>query len=421
MSINIVVGGQWGDEGKGKIVDLLSADCDVVARYQGGANAGHTVIVNGEQFILHLLPSGILHPNVTCYIGNGVVVDPANLLQEIEFVESKNISVKDRLFVSGYAHVIFPYHMVLDQNKESDPSRFIGTTGRGIGPAYTDKVDRIGIRMLDLLHPDCLRHKISLNLQAKTEHLDEDSQKLESILEEFIQYGRQLKEYIADTSVLIHQDILNNRVILLEGAQGTLLDVDFGTYPYVTSSNPIAGSACVGIGIGPTQIDKVTGVMKAYSTRVGEGPFPTEFDDQFSERIREMGQEFGATTGRPRRCGWFDGVLARFSARINGLSELAITKLDVLDSLDSLKICTSYHLNGKEIDGHFTDMTVMQECEPIYETVPGWQKDTSTIRNYDELPQNAKKYIGRISEPSGVPVKLISVGSERSQTILMNG
>ena len=421
MAIKIVVGAQWGDEGKGKIVDLLSADCDVVARYQGGANAGHTVKVDNEQFILHLLPSGILHPNVKCYIGNGVVVDPAEILREIEFLATKNISVKGRLFISGNAHTIFPYHTLLDQNKESDPNRFLGTTGRGIGPAYTDKVDRIGIRMLDLLHPDLLRKKVALNFEAKAASLSEDTLQLESICDQYIQYGKQLEEFIADISTMLHQDISENREILLEGAQGALLDVDFGTYPYVTSSNPIAGSACIGVGIGPTSINQVIGVMKAYSTRVGEGPFPTEFDDHMSEQIRELGQEFGATTGRPRRCGWFDGVLARFAARINGLSQLAITKLDVLDSFESIKVCTSYLLNGQTVEGHFTDLAVMQNSEPVYETVPGWQEDTSTIRNYEDLPQNAKNYIQTISKLAGVPVQLVSVGSDRCQTIFING
>lgn len=421
MAVTIVVGAQWGDEGKGKIVDLLSSNSDVVARFQGGANAGHTVIVDNKQYILHLIPSGILHPHVTCYIGNGVVVDPAEVLREIEFLKSKNISVTGRLFISGNAHVIFPYHMLLDKNKESDPSRFLGTTGRGIGPAYTDKVDRIGIRMIDLLQPDLLREKIALNIQAKTTSFAEGTLQVESILEEYIRFGKQLEEFIADTSILLHQNMVEGREILLEGAQGALLDVDFGTYPFVTSSNPVAGSACIGLGIGPTSINHVIGVLKAYSTRVGEGPFPTEFDPSMSEQIRQLGQEFGATTGRPRRCGWFDGVLANYTARINGLSSLAITKLDVLDTLESLKICTSYQMNGKAVDGHFTDMTVMKNCEPVYETVPGWQEDTSGIRNYEDLPQNAKDYIQRISGLACVPVELISVGGDRSQTIVMNG
>lgn len=419
MSVRIIVGAQWGDEGKGKIVDLLGANCDVVARYQGGANAGHTVVVNGEQIILHLIPSGILHPHVMCYIGNGAVVDPDTLLQEIELLESRNIQTEGRLFVSGNAHVIFPYHKILERKIENKPNRFLGTTLRGIGPAYTDKVDRIGIRMEDLLHPEALRRKISTNLEAKAALLGEDGPGLDNVFEEYASFGATLKKLIKDVSLLLTRDISAGKEILLEGAQGTLLDVDFGTYPYVTSCNPIAGNACTGLGIGPSCVDSVMGIMKAYSTRVGEGPFPTEFDAELNEKMRNLGQEFGATTGRARRCGWFDGVLARFAKRVNGLTELAITKLDVLDSLDEIKICTAYRMNGDLIRELPMGLSYMQNCEPVYESLPGWREETSRVRSYAELPENARTYVEKIVELSDVPVRLISVGSERNQTIFV--
>lgn len=417
MAVRIVIGAQWGDEGKGKVVDLLSATSDVVARFQGGANAGHTVVVKTEQIILHLVPSGILHPRTTCYIGNGVVVDPAELVREIEFLEAKNIPVRERLFISGNAHVILPYHQILDQKKESDPNRFLGTTGRGIGPAYVDKVDRIGIRMSDLLHEKTLREKIALNLQLKAEYLKAHSLNLEVLVQEHLQFGRQLQRNIRDVSLLINRDIDRGREVLLEGAQGTLLDVDFGTYPYVTSSNPTAGSACTGVGIGPKKIDSVMGIVKAYNTRVGEGPFPTEFEPAFARRVREWGREFGATTGRPRRCGWFDSVLARYSTRINGLTELAITKLDVLDRLQTVKICTGYRLNGDLVQELVTDLETIRMVEPVYEELPGWQQPTTSVRKFDRLPPQAQHYLRRIEELVAVPISIISVGSDREQTI----
>jgi adenylosuccinate synthase len=417
MSVRVIVGAQWGDEGKGKIVDLLSAKSDVVARFQGGANAGHTVVVKDKQFILHLIPSGILHPNVKCYIGNGVVIDPAALLKEIDLLESKNIKVRDRLFISGNAHVILPYHQILDQKKESDPNLFIGTTGRGIGPAYVDKVDRVGVRMSDLLSEKVLKGKIDLNLKLKSRYLANHSINSNVMLQEHLQFGEQLRNNITDVSLLINKDIKAGKQVLLEGAQGTLLDVDFGTYPFVTSSNPSAGNACTGIGIGPKNIDSVMGIIKAYTTRVGEGPFPTEFDEEFGEQVRKWGQEFGATTGRPRRCGWFDSVLARYSARINGLSELTITKLDVLDQFETLKICTGYLLNGEPVENLITDLETIQHVEPVYEEVLGWQQDTSGVQDFANLPKEAQNYIRRLEELTEVPVSIISVGSERAQTI----
>jgi adenylosuccinate synthase len=417
MSVRVVVGAQWGDEGKGKIVDLLSSESEVVARFQGGANAGHTVVVNGRRFILHLLPSGILHPHVRCYIGNGVVVDPEALLQEMEFVEKEGIEIGERLIISGNAHVILPYHRLLDQQRESVPELHIGTTGRGIGPAYVDKYDRIGIRMVDLLDAAGLRNKLEINYQLKGSCLGGKLPDLEETLETYLRYGDRLRERIRDVSLLLQEDIRSGRRILLEGAQGTLLDVDFGTYPFVTSSNPIAGSACVGLGIGPTQIDAVLGVFKAYTTRVGAGPFPTEFEPDFAERVRQAGGEFGATTGRPRRCGWFDGILARFAARVNGLTEIAITKLDVLDDLEEIRVCVAYNVDGTEVEELPTDLSVMERCQPRYETLPGWRSPTSDARRFEELPANARAYLRFLEEWIGVPVRIVSVGSDRKQTI----
>jgi len=420
MPVRVVVGCQWGDEGKGKIIDLLCAlsRIGVVARFQGGANAGHTVVVKSEKYILHLIPSGILHPNVQCYIGNGVVIEPDKLLYEIDLLESKNFQVRNRLAISTNAHVIMPYHIILDKSKESNPNLFIGTTGRGIGPAYVDKVDRIGIRMMDLQSPDLLREKLALNLKLKASHLKRKKVNLDKILQDYLAYGERLQPCLRDVSRLINEDITAGKNILLEGAQGTLLDVDFGTYPYVTSSSPIAGGACTGLGIGPTKIDDVIGVFKAYTTRVGEGPFPTEFLSYFyTERIREWGKEFGATTGRPRRCGWFDGVLARFAARINGLTEMAITKLDVLDRLATVQICTGYHVDGDCCRDLPTDLAIIRDCQPVYEELPGWQQNTTNIREFDKLPKQAQIYLRRIEELVDVPLRLVSVGSERDQTI----
>ena len=419
MAVRVVVGGQWGDEGKGKIVDLLSSQSDVVARFQGGANAGHTVVVNKKTFILHLIPSGILHPDVRCYIGNGVVVDPAALLDEIAALEKEGVSVGDRLVVSSNAHVIFPYHRILDRKRESISGLRIGTTGRGIGPAYVDKADRVGIRMIDLLRPDLLRRKIEANLELKSPLLGGEAPDAGQLTEQYLRFGEQLRDRIRDVSVLLNEDIRQEREILLEGAQGALLDVDFGTYPFVTSSNPLAGGACVGLGIGPTQIDAVLGVFKAYTTRVGEGPFPTEFDPEMAERIRKAGGEYGATTGRPRRCGWFDGVLARYTAQINGMTGLAITKLDVLDGLERIRVAVCYLLDGQEVRELPTEVEMMRRCEPIFEELPGWQESTGAVREYGDLPPNARRYLEFLQDLIGAPVRLISVGSQRRQTILV--
>lgn len=423
MPVKVIVGAQWGDEGKGKIVDLLSEEADIVARYQGGANAGHTVVLGGEKLVLHLIPSGILHPHVTCVIGNGVVIDPVALLDEIELLRSKGIEVSGRLLISHNAHLIMPYHKLLDRVEEDEREDKIGITGRGIGPAYVDKVNRCGIRIVDLLDRDVFREKLRKNIEEKNrllkniyhrEELDE-----EKIISEYLEFDRKIDEYVTDVSIYLNDAIKTGKRVLFEGAQGTLLDVDFGTYPYVTSSNPVSGGACIGLGVGPTRIDKVIGVIKAYTTRVGNGPFPTEIKGELEERIRELGQEYGATTGRPRRCGWFDSVIVKLAVRVNGIDSFALTKLDVLDPLEEIKLCVGYRHNGRIICNFPSELKVLQECEPIYESFEGWLEPTSGVKTYDELPPNAKKYLEAISRFTGVPISIISVGSERNRTIIL--
>lgn len=423
MKIDILLGLQWGDEGKGKIVDLLSKDVDVVARYQGGANAGHSIVLNGQKFILHLIPSGILHPQTTCVIGNGVVIDPIVLLDEIKFLESKGIKVSGRLLISDRAHLIMPYHQLLDQAQEDlSTADKIGTTGRGIGPAYVDKMNRAGIRIIDLLDRETLIYKIQLNINQKNQILEKIYQRncldVEAITQQYLSFDKKMDEYIRDISIFMNQAIKDGKKILIEGAQGTLLDIDFGTYPYVTSSNPISGGACTGLGIGPTRIDHVIGIIKAYTTRVGQGPFPTEFPEQFSEKMRTLGEEYGATTGRPRRCGWFDAVIAKYAVRVNGLDCLALTKLDVLDTLPRIKICIAYRKDNKRITNFPPDLRTLMQCHPEYITLPGWGVSTKEIRRYDSLPENAKKYVETIEYIVGIPVSIISVGPERDQTII---
>ncbi|OGC00386.1 adenylosuccinate synthase [candidate division KSB1 bacterium RBG_16_48_16] len=423
MAVTVIVGAQWGDEGKGKIVDLLSENVDIVARYQGGPNAGHTVVIDGEQIILHQIPSGILRPHTACVIGNGVVIDPLVLVEEIGLLQNKGISVTGRLFISHRAHLIMPYHRILDQSKEKVMGETrIGTTGRGIGPAYVDKYDRSGIRIVDLLDRETLRAKLVQNIGEKNQllhHIYKSAElDTEKIINEYMEFDKLIDEYVTDTSVFINNAIDAGKEILLEGAQGTMLDVDFGTYPFVTSSNPIAGGACVGIGIGPTKIDRVLGIVKAYTTRVGRGPFPTEFDPEFSDKIRSLGSEFGATTGRPRRCGWFDAVIVRHAVQVNGLTSLAITKLDVLDTLEEIKICTAYR-SGDRVLNHFPAEPWLQESvQPVYETHAGWQQSTAKVKSYSELPEMAKKYLGRISELTGTKIDLVSVGSDRNETVV---
>ena len=422
MSVIVVVGGQWGDEGKGKVVDLLSGESDIVARYQGGANAGHTINLEGKQFIFHNIPSGILSPNTTCVIGNGVVIDPYGMMEEIEMLKKNDIEIKNRIFVSHKAHLIMPYHKLLDKVQEEEQSNDkIGTTLRGIGPAYADKYNRIGIRIVDLLDRNTFRKKLRKNIKEKnrlfkniynSEEIDEDK-----IIDEYVEFDKKIDEFVTDTSIYLNNAIKENKKLLLEGAQGTLLDIDHGTYPFVTSSNPVSGGACPGLGIGPTKITSVIGVMKAYTTRVGFGPFPTEFFGEFADNFRELGSEYGATTGRPRRCGWFDSVIANYSVRINGIDKIALTKLDVLDTLDEIKICTAYQHNDKKIIHFPSDQNILKDCVPIYETHPGWNQPTNNIKKFESLPENAQKYLNRISELTETNFELISVGSERSESI----
>lgn len=420
----VVVGLQWGDEGKGKIVDFLSEKADVVARYQGGHNAGHTVVINNEKFILHLIPSGILYKDKMCLIGNGVVVDPAALIEEINGLRARGVEVGENLFLSKNAHLIMPYHIVIDkENERLRGVKSIGTTGRGIGPTYCDKIGRGGIRVAELLHPAVFKEKLKANLVHMNFLLENlyhvSSLNVDDIYNEYMEYAEKLSPYIADTDILINDMISEKKNILFEGAQGTLLDVDHGTYPYVTSSNAIAGGACTGLGVGPTKISKVLGVVKAYTTRVGSGPFPTELKDALGDKLREKGGEYGATTGRPRRCGWLDIVILRHSARINGLTGIAITKLDILDGLDSIKICTSYRHKGKIYNEFPKEMNIFDECEPVYEEVEGWDTSTLGIRDFNKLPKAAKAYIRKIEKILGVKAHLISTGQRRDELILL--
>jgi len=425
MSTLVVVGSQWGDEGKGKITDLLSKEADIIVRYQGGSNAGHTVVKGDEQYIFHLIPSGILHSGVKCFIGNGVVIDPQSLLQEIEDLKKKNIEVDGNLFIDFKAHVVFPYHKILDEIKENKRGKDkIGTTKRGIGPAYIDKIARIGIRMIDMMDGKSLSKKIEINLNEKNDIFEKlyglkiSNQEKKDILKKYIEYGQLLKKYMIDVSLHLNQAINENKKILFEGAQGTLLDIDHGTFPYVTSSNPIAGGACTGTGVGPTKINKVMGITKAYTTRVGRGPFPTELTGELGEHIRQKGGEFGATTGRPRRCGWFDLVLVNYAVRINGMDSMVLTKIDVLSDFEKIKICTSYKCNGATIKEFPINIETLQNCIPIYEEMEGWKGDVSQITKYENLPKQLKAYISRIEELVKTKVVIISVGPKRSQTII---
>jgi adenylosuccinate synthase len=422
MSVQVIVGSQWGDEGKGKIVDLLSENVDVCARYQGGPNAGHSIVLGEKKYILHLIPSGILHPDTVNVIGNGVVVDPAVLLEEIEFLKKNNISVSGRLKISGSAHLILPYHKVLDKAQESSKQNKIGTTGRGIGPAYVDKYNRIGVRVIDLLEKNILKEKIEQNLDQKNKILTTiyglEPLSADSMVEQYLDYGTKIREFIENISIYLNKTIEENKNVLAEGAQGTLLDIDFGTYPFVTSSNPISGGACIGLGIGPTKINRVTGIIKAYTTRVGEGPFPTEFTGKQGENMRALGDEYGATTGRPRRCGWFDVPIAKHAIRLSGIDSFALTKLDVLDTLDEIKICVSYIINAKKVSDFPTTIKDQEQCECEYITLPGWKSLTTEIKKYEDLPENAKQYIKKIEELTKIPVSIISTGPDRRQTII---
>jgi len=418
----VVVGAQWGDEGKGKIVDFLAKDADIVARYQGGDNAGHTIVVGDEKFIFHLIPSGILYPDKKCVIGNGVVLSPKVLFEEIENLRSRGIYIDDNLLISDRAHLIMPYHLLIDSYDENKRgSKKLGTTGKGIGPTYMDKASRSGIRVGDLLDFDSFIEKLDLNLPVKARLLGESDGWIKSmrstIIEEYKVYAEKIKPYVTDTSLVIYDAIKSGKKLVFESAQGTLLDIDIGTYPYCTSSNSIAGGVCSGLGISPTMIDRVLGIAKAYTTRVGEGPFPTEMPPEMDEKIRQKGQEFGATTGRPRRCGWFDVVAVRYSSRVNGFSSVAVTKLDVLDELDSLNICVEYKYKGKTITNFPSQLSALEEVKPIYEQVDGWKTDTSGVKKYSDLPENAKKYGERLSHLLELKVDFIAIGPRRDQIV----
>ncbi|HAH87814.1 MAG TPA: adenylosuccinate synthase [Armatimonadetes bacterium] len=422
MPAIVIVGAQWGDEAKGKIVDFLAADADIVVRYNGGNNAGHTVVVGGETYKLHLIPCGILYPDTICIIGDGQVVDPGVLVGEMDDLTSRGASIEG-LKISLNAHVIMPYHRLLDGLEERRKGgKAIGTTNRGIGPAYADKASRIGIRVAELIDPDRFRARLAENLALKNDILTKvyevPALSFDDILNEYLGYAEKIRPYVANTNYIVHEGIMAGKDVLFEGAQGTLLDIDYGTYPYVTSSHVVAGGACLGTGVGPMGIDRVIGIGKSYTTRVGAGVFPTEQINKVGEYIREKGHEYGTTTGRARRCGWLDAVALRYTVMVNGLSELALTLLDVLGGLDTLKICRAYICNGEETDKLPGDWEAVNDCTPIYDELPGWTEDISTIRDFDDLPANAKAYVRRVEELIGVPVSIISVGPHREDTII---
>jgi adenylosuccinate synthase len=414
-----ILGAQWGDEGKGKIVDLLTPHFSIVARYQGGHNAGHTVYVNGAKSILRLVPAGILHPGVTCVIGNGVVIDPQALFAEVDELARNGVDTRDRILISDKAHLILPYHRDLDLLSEARRGeRKIGTTSRGIGPAYEDKIARRGIRVCDLADPAGLEQNVRDNVMARNRLVQDSTMDWKPVLDQMLRFADRMKPWIRDVSLLLTAAMREGKPILFEGAQGTLLDIDHGTYPFVTSSNASIGGVCTGLGIPPKAINKVLGVVKAYATRVGEGPFPTELSGAMGNRLREGGSEYGAVTGRPRRCGWYDAVAVRYAARINGLDGLALTKLDVLDGVDPIEVCTAYRVGGRIITEFPSDTAQLAQCEPVYESVSGWNGPTKGVRSFDRLPALARKYIARLEEVSGVPVVVVSTGSERDDTIL---
>ncbi|OLD46754.1 MAG: adenylosuccinate synthase [Chloroflexi bacterium 13_1_40CM_2_68_14] len=421
MSNVVIVGAQWGDEGKGKVVDLFTSWADVVVRYQGGANAGHTLVVGGVKTVLHLVPSGVLHPGKKCIIGNGVVVDPEALMEEIDLLRSRGLlSDPTQLVVSENAHVILPYHKRIDAGREKQKA--IGTTGRGIGPCYEDKVARRGIRIRDALKASALRDKLENRVReanAQIEALGGEKCELQPLLEWALKLGERMRPYVGDASEVLSHEVAKGRAVLFEGAQGTLLDIDHGTYPYVTSSNTVAGNAAVGAGIGPTAIHSVIGITKAYTTRVGNGPLPTELNDAVGDRLRSVGAEFGATTGRPRRCGWLDALVLRYAARVNGLSGLAMTKIDVLTGFEKILIAIAYKLpNGKTVSEFPSDPELLERAQPVYEELPGWKEPLGDQREYDELPENTRRYIERVEQLVGVETIAVSVGAERAETIV---
>ena len=423
MSAFVVLGAQWGDEGKGKMTDYLAEEAEVIVRFQGGNNAGHTVEVGDKQYKLHLIPSGILHDNKLNIIGNGVVVDPKALFTEIDYLEREGVKVTpNKLIVSDRAHVIMPYHKILDNLKEKARGKNdIGTTGKGIGPCYTDKFERCGIRICDLIDEEVFKEKLKENIEAKNKYivnvLGGEELNYDEILKEYLELAERLKPYVQDTSVRLYDEIKEDKTVLFEGAQGMLLDIDYGTYPYVTSSNTTACGVASGSGIGPTMITNAVGIAKAYTTRVGKGPFPTELDNEIGEWIREKGHEYGVTTGRSRRCGWLDTVILKTTVRVSGLTSLCVTKIDTLAGLDKLKICVGYKFDGKVIDYFPASLKDLEKCEPIYEEFEGWGEEVAEARNYNELPENAKKYLTRIEELTGTKISIVSVGPRRDQTI----
>jgi len=420
MTSVVVVGSQWGDEGKGKITDFLSEKADVVARYQGGDNAGHTIKFQGETYKLHLIPSGIFYKEKICVIGNGVVINPKSLVNELAYLHERNIST-DNLRISNRAHIILPYHLKQDQMEEERKGTYkIGTTKKGIGPAYMDKMARVGIRMVDLLDPEVFKEKLERNLTEKNVLFEKvygtEGFRLEDIFEEYYELGQQVKQYVCDTSVILNEAIDEGKNVLFEGAQGVMLDIDQGTYPFVTSSNPVSGGVTIGSGVGPTKIHHVVGVAKAYTTRVGDGPFPTELCDEIGNQIRETGREYGTTTGRPRRVGWFDSVVVRHAKRVSGITDLSLNSIDVLTGIPTLKICVAYRFKGELIQEYPASLKVLAECEPVYEELPGWTEDISGCRSLEELPENARRYVERITDLTGIPLSIFSVGPDRTQT-----
>jgi len=425
MASVVVVGTQWGDEGKGKITDFLSEKAEVVARYQGGNNAGHTIIFNGNKYKLHLVPSGIFYKDKLCVIGNGMVIDPRALVQEIQYIHDQGFTTTN-LKVSNRAHVILPYHLRLDAAEEdSKGANKIGTTRKGIGPAYMDKAARVGIRIADLLDPEEFKIKLQRNLEEKnrllTKVYEVEGLAFEDIYEEYLQMAEIIRPYVTDTSVVLNDALDEGRRVLFEGAQGVMLDIDQGTYPFVTSSNPIAGGVCIGSGVGPSKIHRVVGVAKAYTTRVGDGPFPTELHDEIGNQIREIGNEYGTTTGRARRVGWFDSVVVRHARRVSGITDLSLNSIDVLTGIETVKICTAYEYKGEILDSFPASLKILAECKPIYEELPGWTEDVSGARSLDDLPDNARHYLERVSQLTGIPLTIFSVGRDRDQTNLVRG
>ncbi|MFA9468277.1 adenylosuccinate synthase [Streptococcus sp. E24BD] len=420
MTAVVVVGTQWGDEGKGKITDFLAAEAEVIARYQGGDNAGHTIVIDGKKFKLHLIPSGIFFPEKTAVIGNGMVVNPKALVKELDYLHGEGVTM-DNLRISDRAHIILPYHIKLDQlQEEAKGDQKIGTTIKGIGPAYMDKAGRVGIRIADLLDKEVFAERLRVNLAEKNRLFEKfyeaDTLDFEEIFEEYYSYGQQIKQYVTDTSVVLNDALDTDKRVLFEGAQGVMLDIDQGTYPFVTSSNPVAGGVTIGSGVGPSKISKVVGVCKAYTSRVGEGAFPTELHDEIGQRIREIGKEYGTTTGRPRRVGWFDSVVMRHSRRVSGITNLCLNSIDVLSGLETVKICVAYDLDGERIDYYPASTVQLNRCKPIYEELPGWSEDITGVRRFEDLPLHAQNYVKRITELVGVELLTFSVGPDRDQT-----